>query len=59
LEEQGRIVGFAAFRMIVESALAYADGAKGGCPPYDPVAMFNIFILAAQDNPADARMEYF
>jgi IS5 family transposase len=58
LEELGQIVDFEGFRMILENALAYADGAKGGRPPYDCVAMFKILILAAQNNVADARMEY-
>jgi IS5 family transposase len=30
----------------------------GGRPPYDPVAMFKVLILAAQNNVSDARMEY-
>ena len=58
LEELGRIVDFEGFRPILEHALAYADGSKGGRPPYDPVAMFKILIMAAQNNVADARMEY-
>lgn len=58
LEELGRIVDFEGFRPILDNALAYSDGAKGGRPPYDPVAMFKILILAAQNNVADARMEY-
>jgi Transposase domain (DUF772) len=58
LEELVRIVDFEGFRPILDTALAYADGAKGGRPPYDPVAMFKILILAAQNNVADARMEY-
>jgi transposase, IS5 family len=58
LEELGRIVDFEGFRPILEGALAYSDGLKGGRPPYDPVAMFKILILAAQNNVADARMEY-
>ncbi|MFT5472365.1 MAG: IS5 family transposase [Kiritimatiellia bacterium] len=58
LEELGRIVDFEAFRPILENALGYSDGTKGGRPPYDPVAMFKILILAAQNNVADARMEY-
>ena len=40
------------------AALAYGDGAKGGRPPYDPVAMLKVLILAAQNNVSDARMEY-
>jgi IS5 family transposase len=58
LEELGRVVDFEAFRPILATALAYGDGAKGGRPPYDPVAMFKVLILAAQNNVSDARMEY-
>lgn len=48
------MVNFEAFR----PALAYGDGAKGGRPPYDPVAMFKVLILAAQNMVSDARMEF-
>lgn len=58
LEELVRIVDFEGFRSILENALAYSDGSKGGRPPYDWVAMFEILILATQNNVADARMEY-
>lgn len=58
LEELGQIVDFEGFRPILEGALAYSDRAKGGRPPYDPVAMFKVLILAAQNNVSDARMEY-
>jgi hypothetical protein len=58
LEALGRIVDFEGFRVILDNALAYSDGSKGGRPPYDCVAMFKILILAAQNNVADARMEY-
>jgi IS5 family transposase len=58
LEELGRIVDFEGFRPILEGALAYSGRAKGGRPPYDPVAMFKVLILAAQNNVSDARMEY-
>lgn len=58
LEELGRVVDFEVFRPALVSALAYGDGAKGGRPPYDPVAMFKVLILAAQNNVSDARMEY-
>lgn len=40
------------------AALAYSDGAKGGRPPYDPVTMLKVLVLAAQNNVSDARMEY-
>ena len=58
LEQLGGIVDFEGFRPILDNALAYSDGAKGGRPPYDCVAMFKILILAAQNNVADVRMEY-
>lgn len=58
LEQLGRLVDFEAFRPTLIAALAYSDGAKGGRPPYDPVAMLKALVLAAQDNVADARMEY-
>jgi hypothetical protein len=58
LEELSRIIDFEAFRQPLVAALAYRDGAKGGRPPYDPVAMLKVLILAAQNNVSDARMEY-
>lgn len=58
LEELGQIIDFEAFRPVLVAALAYGDGAKGGRPPYDPVAMLKVLVLAAQNNVADARMEY-
>lgn len=56
LEELGRIIDFEAFRPTLVAALAYGDGAKGGRPPYDPVVMLKVLILAAQNNVSDARM---
>ena len=58
LEELSRIIDFETFRPVLVAALAYGDGAKGGRPPYDPVAMLKVLILAAQNNVSDARMEY-
>lgn len=58
LEELERIIDFEAFRPTLTAALAYADGTKGGRPPYDPVAMLKVLLLAAQNNVSDARMEY-
>jgi hypothetical protein len=55
LETLSRVVDFTAFRPALETALAYADGAKGGRPPYDPVAMLKVLILAAQHTVSDAR----
>jgi len=39
LEDLGGIIDFEAFRPVLVAALDYGDGAKGGRPPYDPVAM--------------------
>jgi IS5 family transposase len=58
LETMDGAVDFEAFRPVLERALAYSDGSKGGRPPYDPVAMFKVLILAAQNNVSDARMEF-
>jgi len=58
LEELGRIVDFEAFRSVLDGALNYADGSKGGRPPYDAVAMFKVLILAARNNVSDERMEF-
>ena len=58
LETMGRVVEFEVFRPALEKALAYGDGAKGGRPPYDPLAMFKVLILAAQNTVGDARMEF-
>lgn len=58
LEALDRIIDFEAFRQVLVAALAYGDGAKGGRPLYDPVAMLKVLMLAAQNNVADARMEY-
>ena len=37
LEAYAAVVDFELFRADLEAALGYADGAKGGRPPYDPV----------------------
>ena len=58
LEVLARVVDFEAFRPTLVAALAYADGAKGGRPPYDPVVMLKVLVLAAQNNVSDARMEW-
>lgn len=58
LEVLARVVDFEAFRPVLDTALAYSDGAKGGRPPYDPVTMLKVLVLAAQNNVSDARMEY-
>ena len=42
LEELDRIIDFEVFCPVLVAALAYGDGAKGGRPPYDPVAMLKV-----------------
>ena len=58
LEVLARVVDFEAFRPMLVAALAYSDGTKGGRPPYDPVVMLKVLVLAAQNNVADAPMEW-
>ena len=58
LEVLAQVVDFEAFRPTLVAALAYSDGAKGGRPPYDPVTMLKVLVLAAQHNVGDARMAY-
>ena len=52
-----RLIDFERFRPALDSALGYSDGLHGGRPPYDPVAMFKVLVLAAQHNASDTRME--
>ena len=58
LEAMERVVDFESSRPVLEAALAYSDGSKGGRPPYDPVTMLKVLILAAQNNVSDTRMEF-
>lgn len=55
LEAYARTVDFELFRSELEAALAYADGAKGGRPPFDPVMMFKILVIQAQNNLSNER----
>jgi IS5 family transposase len=58
LEAMAATIDFEAFRPVLDAALGYADGSKGGRPAYDPVAMFKVLILQAQNTVSDARMEF-
>jgi len=58
LEAFGRVVDFEIFRSDLEAALAYAGGAKGGRPPCDPVMMFKILVIQAQNTLSDERTEF-
>ena len=58
LEAYVAAVDFEIFRADLDTALAYADGRKGGRPPYDPVLMFKTLIIQAQNNLSDDRAEF-
>lgn len=57
LEANGRLVDFDIFRPVLDKALAYEDGAKGGRPPFDPVMMFKILIIQAQGKAENKRQK--
>lgn len=58
LEAYTAAVDFELFRPELEVALAYADGGKGGRPPFDPIMMFKILVIQAQNNLSDERAEF-
>ena len=58
LEALERHVDFEAFRIVLMEALGYGVRAKGGRPPYDPVTMFKVLVLASMHNLSDERMEF-
>ena len=53
LEAYVAAVDFEIFRTGPDTAPAYADGGKGGRPPHDPVLMFKIPIVRAQNDLAE------
>jgi IS5 family transposase len=58
LEAYAATVDFELFRPELEAALSYSDGAKGGRPPCDPVMMFKVLVIQAQNNLSDERTEF-
>ena len=58
LETLAKIIDFEMFRPVLDAGLGYSDGSRGGRPPYDPVTMFKVLVLAAQNNVSDERMEF-
>jgi hypothetical protein len=58
LEVLAGTVDFERFRPLLIRCLRNSDGAKGGRPPFDPVAMFKVLVVQAQHNLSDARMEF-
>ena len=53
-----RVVDFEIFRPELLRALAYSEGAQGGRPPFDPVAMFKILVIQAANTLSDERAEF-
>ena len=58
LEAFARAVEYEQFRPTLDATLAYADGAKGGRPPLDPVMMCKVLVIQAANNLSDERAEY-
>ena len=58
LEAFAAAVDFEMFRADLVAALGYCDGSQGGRPPFDPVMMFKILVIAAMDNLSDERAEF-
>lgn len=58
LEAFAAVVDFEIFRADLIAALGYSDGAKGGRPPFDPVMMFKVLVVQAQNNLSDDRAEF-
>ncbi len=58
LEAYANAVDFDIFRPGLVRALNYSDGAKGGRPPFDPVLMFKVLVIQAQNNLSDDRTEF-
>ena len=58
LEAYAAVVDFELFRSDLEAALGYSDGAKGGRPAYDPVLMFKILVIQAQNGLSDDKAEF-
>ena len=58
LEAYAETVDFEMFRADLVKALNYSDRAKGGRPPFDPVLMFKVLVIQAQNNLSDDRNEF-
>ena len=58
LEAFAGAVDFEEFRSVLEKALAYSDGARGGRPPFDPVMMFKVLVIQTVNTLSDERAEY-
>lgn len=58
MEAYGRVVDFEFFRSDLVKALNYTDGSKGGRPPFNPVLMFKVLVIQAQNNLSNDRTEF-
>lgn len=58
LEAFAAVVDFEMSRPELDAALGYGDGTGGGRPPFDPVMMFKILVIQAQNNLSDDRAEF-
>lgn len=50
-----KVVDFEVFRPTLAQALTYSDGTQGGRPPFDPVMMFKVLMIQADNNLSDER----
>jgi IS5 family transposase len=58
LEAFAAVADFEVFRPELDAALGHGDGAKGGRAPFDPVMMFKILVIQAQNDLSDNRAEF-
>ena len=58
LERVNQLVGWEAFRPVLDTALARKPRDKGGRPPFDAVLMFKVLVLQALYNLSDEQAEY-
>ncbi len=55
LEACAAVANFEFFRSDLEAALGYSDGAKGGRAAHDPVLMFKLLVIQAQNGLSDDK----
>jgi transposase, IS5 family len=58
LEAFRAVVDFEIFRPELKAALAYSDGVRGGCRPFDPGMMFKILVIQTTNTRSDERTEF-
>ena len=57
LEAYASVIDFEIFRPDLSQLLVDSDCAKGGRSPFDPVMMFKVLIIRAQNNLSNDRAE--